>query len=513
MNDKLTAALLATVLTLLLPITSTGQAQQAPAGSLNVSGITPRWETIYEHEASPEWFQDAKFGIYFHWGVYSVPAFGNEWYPRWMHFKHRPEHEHHLQTYGPIEEFGYHDFVPMFKAEHFDPKAWVDLFEAAGARFAGPVAEHHDGYSMWDSEITPWNAMDTGPKRDILGEIAVELRKRDMKLITSFHHARNLQRPYRPTLSDKPNRLFWDSHYLPVDGWPTSSDDPRLRMLYGNMPEGEWIETVWKAKLIEVIDKYQPDIIWFDSWLDLVPDRQQLEVFDHYFRQADELGKDVVVTAKRLDLPREVGVEDFEKGRLDRLVDYSWLTDDTISNGSWCYTETMTIKELRTVLHSLIDIVSKNGVLLLNISPKADGTIPEDQQELLRGMGTWLDEFGEAIYDTRPWHVFGEGPTNVGEGRGGHFIKEPVYTGEDVRYTRSRDGSVIYAIFLGWPESGAVELGAFGGLAADMEIEEVTVISNGAEVAWRLEGAGLRLELPPEPAHDVANVVKIGLKR
>jgi alpha-L-fucosidase len=355
--------------------------------------------------------------------------------------------------------------------------------------------------------------MDTGPKRDILGEIAVELRKRDMKLITSFHHARNLQRPYRPTLSDKPNRLFWDSHYLPVDGWPTSSDDPRLRMLYGNMPEGEWIETVWKAKLIEVIDKYQPDIIWFDSWLDLVPDRQQLEVFDHYFRQADELGKDVVVTAKRLDLPREVGVEDFEKGRLDRLVDYSWLTDDTISNGSWCYTETMTIKELRTVLHSLIDIVSKNGVLLLNISPKADGTIPEDQQELLRGMGTWLDEFGEAIYDTRPWHVFGEGPTNVGEGRGGHFIKEPVYTGEDVRYTRSRDGSVIYAIFLGWPESGAVELGAFGGLAADMEIEEVTVISNGAEVAWRLEGAGLRLELPPEPAHDVANVVKIGLKR
>jgi alpha-L-fucosidase len=206
-----------------------------------------------------------------------------------------------------------------------------------------------------------------------------------------------------------------------------------------------------------------------------------------------------------------VGVEDFEKGRLDRLVDYSWLTDDTISNGSWCYTETMTIKSMRTVLHSLIDIVSKNGVLLLNLSPKADGTIPDDQQQLLRGMGAWLDQFGEAIYDTRPWHVFGEGPTNVGEGRGGHFIKEPTYTGKDVRYTRSKDGSTVYAIFLGWPGAGEFELGAFEAPGAG-EISGVRLLGSDAVLSWRQAATGLQLRLPAEPVDETANVVKIELR-
>jgi len=156
--------------------------------------FTADWESLARHDAAPEWFSDAKLGIYFHWGVYSVPAFGDEWYPRWMHFENTEVYKHHLETYGHPSEFGYHDFVPMFKAEYFDAAEWADLFQMAGARFAGLVAEHHDGFSMWDSDVTPWNVADMGPKKDITGLLATELRKRDMKLITTFHHAKNLQR-------------------------------------------------------------------------------------------------------------------------------------------------------------------------------------------------------------------------------------------------------------------------------------------------------------------------------
>ena len=159
-----------------------------------VERYTPEWESLAKHEESPEWFRDAKLGIYFHWGVYSVPAYGNEWYPRNMHLEGQDVNKHHLETYGHPSEFGYHDFVPLFKAEHFDAAQWADLFQKAGARFAGPVAEHHDGFSMWDSDATPWNVADMGPKKDITGLLAAELRKRNIRLITTFHHAKQLQR-------------------------------------------------------------------------------------------------------------------------------------------------------------------------------------------------------------------------------------------------------------------------------------------------------------------------------
>ena len=239
------------------------------------SKYTEDWASLAAHNEAPEWFKDAKLGIYFHWGVYSVPAYGNEWYPRWMHFEDytgdNNVYEHHLKTYGHPSEFGYHDFVPLFKAEHFDAEEWVDLFHKAGARFAGPVAEHHDGFSMWASEITPWNSMDKGPKRDITGEIAQALRKRNMKLITTFHHAKNLQR-HDTTPAGRRNLPYRYSHYPFIDGMPPASEDAELKYLYGNIPEDEWLKEVWYGKLKEVVDKYQPDIIWFDSWLDSIPE-------------------------------------------------------------------------------------------------------------------------------------------------------------------------------------------------------------------------------------------------
>ena len=381
----------------------------------------PGWEDLKRHTAAPEWFRDAKFGIYWHWGVYAVPAHGNEWYPKWMHTKEgrRSYYKHHVETYGEPDKFGYHDFIPMFKAEKFDAEGWAELLAKAGARYAGPVCEHHDGYAMWASALTPWNAAETGPKRDITGELARAIRKRGMKFVTTFHHERT---------------RTW---YPRVEGWPTTTTDPKLRMLYANVSE-TLFNKIFLAKLGEVIDKYQPDLIWFDGQMSQIQDPYHLRFLAYYFSSARKWGRDVVVTTKKHQYPPEISVEDFEKGRTNRLTEFCWLTDDTISMGSWCYTTKLKIKSTRKVLHDFIDIVSKNGCLLLNISPKADGTIPAVQRKVLLGLGAWLKVGGEAIYNTRPWLAFGEGPTRLK--KSGGFVGHPTYTPKDIRYTRSKDG-------------------------------------------------------------------------
>ncbi len=473
-----------------------------------VEKYEPNWDSLSRHDPASEWFRDAKFGIYFHWGVYSVPAFGNEWYPRWMHFTNTPEYKHHVETYGKPSEFGYHDFIPMFKAEKFDAGEWAELFERSGAQYAGPVAEHHDGFSMWDSEVNPWNVADMGPKRDITGELAQELRARGMKLVATFHHARNLQRPNIPG-EPYPNRShYWASHYPPVEGMPTTTDDPRLQILYGRIPEEQFLKN-WLGKLTEFVDQYQPDLIWFDSWLDQIPEATIQEFLVYYLNRAQEWGKDVVITYKQEDLPPTVGVLDLEKGRMNKLTDFAWLTDDTISKGSWCYTEDLEIKPTSMVLHVLIDIVSKNGQLLLNVSPKADGTIPENQREVVLGIGEWLEKFGEAIYGTRPWLVFGEGPTRLREGGGfvhrqGGYLQ---YTPQDIRYTRK--GDTIYATVLGWPGAKQeVLLETFGKLEGELEVASVS-IPGGGPVEFERREEGLALVTPDEAPHEMAVVFKI----
>ncbi len=399
------------------------------------------WESLKRHQAAPEWFKDAKFGIYWHWGVYSVPAYGNEWYAQRMHLldakNKRSYYKHHVETYGEPDQFGYHDFVPMFKAEQFDAEEWADLILAAGARYAGPVFEHHDGFSMWASELTPWNAGAMGPKRDLAGELEKAIRARGMKFVATFHHERT---------------RTW---YPRVEGWPTTSDDPILQLLYMNIPEALF-NNIFLSKLGEAIDKYQPDLIWFDGQMEQIPEPTHLRFLAYYFNRAREWGRDVMVTTKGHDYPPEVAVEDFEKGRTSELTDFEWLTDDTISMGSWCYTQDLQIKSATTVIHDFIDIVSKNGCLLLNISPMANGVIPDDQRDVLLAIGEWLKQNGEAIYETRPWLAYGEGPTRLA--KSGHFVGHMDYTPQDIRYTRSKDGKTLYAIALGWPETPRLTL-------------------------------------------------------
>jgi len=494
---------------LLVPLLAACAGPNKPEAS-ETESYTADWESLAKHNASPEWFQDAKLGIYFHWGVYAVPAYGSEWYPRWMHVEGHDIYKHHLETYGHPSEFGYHDFVPMFKAEHFDAAEWADLFQKAGARFAGPVAEHHDGFAMWDSEATPWNVADMGPKKDITGLLAAELQKRDIKLITTFHHAKQLQR--HDSIRSEGHESYQWSHFPWNIDMPTSSNDPKLQKLYGNMPEDQWLEEIWFAKLKEVIDQYNPDIIWFDYVLDKIPEEYRQKFSAYYLNEAEKWDKEVVIVRKQDDLPLNYTVDDLEKSRKNVIGEEPWMTDETISKGSWCYTDNLEIKTSADVLHVLIDIVSKNGVLLLNVSPKADGTIPEIQKQVLLDMGSWLDAYGEAIYGTRPWYTFGEGPTKEPEGHFKHhqeFLKIK-YSWEDVRYTIK--GDLIYATLLGWPGAGEeILLTAFAenSLPESLEVVSLSLLGNSDQILWEQTEKGLTLTMPQETPDEMALVFKI----
>ena len=455
----------------------------AASATLAAAPYQPTLESLSKCNPAPDWFRDAKIGIYFHWGVYSVPAFGSEWYPRNMHRKGDRVNKHHLETWGDPTKFEYADFVPMFKAEKFDASEWADLFVQSGAKFAGPVCEHHDGFAMWDSEVTPWNAADMGPKRDITGELAKAIRARGMKFVATFHHARN-------SLWEKNGDGKWSGHYDGIkQNYPSLLDDKKNAILYGYMPREQFV-AMWKDKLVEVIDRYQPDLIWFDSWLDEIPEQTRFEFAAYYLNAAEQWGREVVITRKQQDLPLGFSLEDFEKGRADNLTENVWLTDDTISKGSWCYTRDLTIKDPDEVIDTTIDLVSKNGQLLLNISPMADGTIPQDQRDCLLSLGKWLKTNGEAIYDTRPWLTYGEGPTRMK--KGGHFVGHIKYGPNDIRYTRSKDGTTLYATVLGWP-AGPLTLSCVKAAAPGT----VTLLGHEGPVRSSVNESGQLVITPP----------------
>lgn len=499
-------------MTLLLGLFVLSCTEPAKEGETSNTAIAPvktyseDWESLGKHQESPEWFKDAKLGIYFHWGLYSVPAFDSEWYPRNMHFKNHKVYKHHVEKYGEPSEFGYHDFAPMFKAEHFDPNEWASLFKNTGAKFAGPVAEHHDGYAMWDSKLTPWDVMDTGPKRDITGELEKAIKGEGMKFITAFHHAKNLQR------STELGKQISRSHYPYFEGMPPSSDDPKLQLMYGNMDPEKWYQEIWLGKMKEVIDNYFPNIIWFDYVLGDIPEKYRKAFAAYYLNEAEKRNEEVVIVRKQQDLPLNMSVEDLEQSRKNTIGTKTWMTDATISDGSWCYTDNLGVKQSKDVLHMLIDITSKNGVLLLNISPKADGTIPDNQKNGLLEMGAWLDTYGEAIYGTEAWHTFGEGPTKEPEGhfknhKAFHKIK---YSSKDVRYT-TKDYN-IYGIVMGELEPNKeVLLTSFSkeDLHDAVQIEAVSFLGSDEKIDWELDENGLHLKSPSVTIDKMATVIKI----
>jgi alpha-L-fucosidase len=460
----------------------------------------PNWKSLAAYE-TPDWYRDAKFGIFVHWGVYSTAAFGTEWYSRNMYVKGSPEYAYHRAAFGPQDKVGYKDLIPKFKAERFDPKAWADLFQKAGARYVVPVAEHCDGFAMYDTELSPWNAARMGPKRDVIGEVASAVRAKGMHFGLSSHRAEH---------------WWW---YEGGTKYPSDVQDPRYAGLYGpaapktlpgddpesepepihlerwSVPNKAFLDD-WLARSTELVDKYQPEFVYLDWWIEspqFAPYLQRLAAY--YYDQGKARGQGPVLTYKDEAFPPGTATLDVERGKLDLLRLTPWQSDTSVSIKSWGYIKDDKYRTAQSLLVDLIDVVSKNGNMLLNVGPKADGTIPEEAQAILLEMGDWLKVNGEAIYGTRPWKYYGEGTTSVAVGSLNEAAQRP-YTAADIRFTTK--GDILYAMGLVRPADGRVTMKTLYAGAPYLErpIARVELVGSPAVLQWTQGRDGLHVQLP-----------------
>ena len=454
------------------------------------------WQSLETYQ-TPDWFRDAKFGIFIHWGVYSVPAFGSEWYPRNMYQQGSDEFKHHVVTYGPQNKFGYKDFIPMFKAEKFDPDAWADLFEKSGAKYVVPVAEHHDGFAMYKTALSKWNAAEMGPKRDIIGELSTAIKSHHMIFGLSSHRI---------------------EHWFFMNGgreFDSDVNDPKYADFYGparlesDTPSPEYMND-WLMRCTELVNKYQPQLFWFDWWIEqpaMDPYRKSFAAY--YYNKGLEWNKGVVLNYKNISYPEKAAVLDIERGKEKGIRELPWQTDDAVGFKSWGYIPDDEYKSPKYLVTNLIDIVSKNGNLLLNIGPKSDGTIDDKQQQLLLSIGKWLKINGEAIYGTRPWKMYGEGPTEVAAGS---FVDRQLkpFTPQDVRFTTK--GDTLYALLLDIPVK-AVSIQSLSTVANNGVVDKIELVGSSETVKWSQKKDGLVIEPSKQFPSDYAVAYRIWLKK
>ena len=372
----------------------------------------------------------------------------------------------------------------MFKAEEFDPGAWAQLFRRAGAQFVVPVAEHHDGFAMYDTQCSRWKASARGPQRDVVGELADAVRAQGMTFGVSSHRA---------------------EHWFSFNGgvrFPSDVTDPASVDLFGpasreeTQPSRAFLDD-WLVRCCEIVDKYRPELVWFDWWIEQPAFEPYLRLFAaYYYNRASEWSREVAINFKWDAFPPGTAVFDVERGQLAKTRTDFWQTDTSVAKTSWSHVEPQHYKDVADIVRDLVDIVAKNGALLLNIGPKADGTIPDEEVRMLETIGGWLAENGEAIYGTRPWLIPGEGPTAVPEGSFSDTDRAP-FTDRDIRFTTARDA--VYATVLGpvnGPEVRIHALGSGVGLLP-AEIAQVRVLGlENVDTQWRLDDDPLVVSVP-----------------
>ena len=444
---------------------------------MSTDKFQPTVESLEAYKC-PEWFRDAKFGIYLHWGVYSVAERG-EWYARQMYIEGDSVYEHHVKTYGHPSKFGYKDFIPMWKAENFDPDRLVRLFKQAGAKYFTPCAIHHDNFDLWNSKHNKWNSVNMGPKMDITGMWREAALKHGLRFGVTTHLARTYSWFNVNKGADK-SGLYAG---VPYDGndpayqdyYLEPHDDTDLR--HPKNPSESWRKT-WTLRLKDLLDNYHPDHLYFDGAVPFQGDdegKTGLEMLAYYYNENMKWhdGKlECVMCIKNLKAHGfyydGISILDLERKKSDELLLNPWQTDSSI--GPWGYAAGAKYRSVSSIIHELVDIVSKNGNLLLNVPPRADGTLDEATEDILAAIGQWMDVNGEAIYDTRPWSKYGD---------------------DNLRFTQK--GKTLYVIALEWPDDKSLTVPSLE------KVSEVALLGHDEKLEWEQDGAGLKIALPATP--------------
>jgi alpha-L-fucosidase len=423
--------------------------------------------------------------------------------------------KHHVETYGPQKSFGYKDFIPRFKADKFDAAGWAKLFKETGARYVIPVAEHHDGFPMYECSFTRWNALQMGPKRDVIGELSKAVRDEGMKFGVSSHRAFNWMFYVRDESFDNADPQYADLYGRPMpflfqdNAWDYKNFFPA---------QDKQFKDDWLARSCELVDKYKPDVFWFDFGITPKQDAtyennsyaDHLKQFAAYYYNASENWADGlgIINYKFNAFPEAAAVLDKERSKMAEIRKPFWQTDTAVSSSSWGYTQNQRYKTPDRLVDDLIDIVSKNGCLLLNVGPRADGTIPEQDQAILKAIGGWLKINGEAIYDTTYWKTFGEGPTSVSTGHVSESKDKP-FTAADLRFT-TRD-NVLYVTGMAWPKNDRITVRSLrsGSEFYPDSIGKVTMLGSDQDLKWTRGEDGLTVELPTTRPSEFAYVLKV----
>ncbi|TWT78849.1 Alpha-L-fucosidase [Planctomycetes bacterium CA13] len=498
------------------------------------------WESLQNYEA-PEWYEDAKLGFWPIWGIYSVPAFKGdhaaEWYGRWMYCQQGQSsrnnqglatHLHHIKTYGDPSTVGYKDLIPMWTADKFDADQWADLCVEGGAKYFCTLAVFHDSFCLWDSKLTKWNSVEMGPRRDIVKELADAMRKKGLKYGVSNHSAWNYRFFQWNHINgyDAKNPAYEDLYGSPIVA--PNADQVRIKPEEQMEKRSEWVNRSgdivqpserdldrWLQRTKEVTDLYQPDLHYFDWGMNPpIFESRRKDFAAHYYNKAIQwkkgaIGAPGVVLNYKNSATFKAGsaVRDFERGAFKDIADMVWQTDDSIYDGNnWGFAEGIPIKPTNVIVDELIDIISKRGVLMLAIAPKADGTFPEDQKKMIRELGAWLKVCGEAVYATRPYVVLGE-VSKAWNQRDDHGHLKYIGTPEDIRFTRNKANTVLFATVLDWPgETLTIKTLAGADLS---NLKSIRLLGTHSDLKWRATGNGLEITMPKQPDYEMAYPVRI----
>jgi alpha-L-fucosidase len=499
----------------------------------------PDWESLKAQYQAPDWFRDAKFGIWAHWSAQCVPEAG-DWYARQMYLQGNKQYNDHLARFGHPADSGFMEMDNRWKAENWKPEALLDLYAKAGAKYFVSLANHHDNFDNYNSRFHDWNSTRVGPKRDIVGAWAKAARARGLKFGVSNHSAHSWHW-FQVAYGYDPEGARAGQRY---DAWKLTKYDGKGKWwegldpqeLYAGavmpMPDGiasikdanafhethdrVWNETPplanpafvrqWYLRCKDLIDSYKPDLVYFDNF-DLPLGQAGLDVTAHYYNSSIQWhgSLQAVVNCKALPENRRAAVvEDVERGFRADIVPHPWQTDTCI--GDWHYNRARyndkSYMGAAAVIHRLCDVVAKNGCLLLSIPVRGDGTIDSEEHAIVEQIGTWTQRFGEAIYGSRPWKLSGEGPTRIASGQFGEGKMKP-FEAADIRFTAK--GPVVYAMTLGRPD-GAVHIVS---LAGTDSVKRVEVVGSPAPLTFTQDGAGLHVTVPSGASHDFGVALKI----